>query len=54
MRARVHYPPLGLCTDNGAMISMAAAMRLQHGLTEGQSDGAFDVRPRWPLDEIDA
>ncbi len=29
---RVHYPELHLCTDNGAMIAMAAAMRLQAGL----------------------
>ena len=28
---RVHYPELHLCTDNGAMIAMAAAMRLQTG-----------------------
>ena len=26
---RVHYPELDLCTDNGAMIAMAAAMRLR-------------------------
>ena len=29
---RVHYPELHLCTDNGAMIALAAAMRLQSGL----------------------
>ena len=52
--ARVHYPPLALCTDNGAMIALAAALRLQHGLTDLCRDGAFDVRPRWPLDEIGA
>jgi hypothetical protein len=28
---RVHYPELHLCTDNGAMIALAAAMRLQAG-----------------------
>lgn len=50
--ARVFYPPLALCTDNGAMIALAAALRLQHGLADGQCDGAFDVKPRWPLDEI--
>ncbi len=50
--ARVHYPPLALCTDNGAMIALAAALRLQHGLAALQTDGAFDVRPRWPLAEI--
>jgi len=52
--ARVHYPPLQLCTDNGAMIALAAALRLQHGLGELRRDGAFDVRPRWPLDGIAA
>lgn len=50
--ARVHYPPLALCTDNGAMIALAAALRLQHGLATLQTDGAFDVRPRWSLAEI--
>ena len=53
-RAVVHYPPLALCTDNGAMIALAAALRLQHGLAVPQSDGAFDVRPRWPLADISA
>ena len=51
---RVHYPPLHLCTDNGAMIALAAALRLQHGKAALQHGGAFDVRPRWPLDQIDA
>ncbi len=50
--ARMHYPPLALCTDNGAMIALAAALRLQHGVAELQHDGAFDVRPRWPLAEL--
>ena len=50
--ARVHYPPLALCTDNGAMIALAAALRLQHGLAVLQTDGAFDVKPRWPLSEL--
>ncbi|ODV12617.1 MAG: tRNA (adenosine(37)-N6)-threonylcarbamoyltransferase complex transferase subunit TsaD [Rubrivivax sp. SCN 70-15] len=52
--ARVHYPPLHLCTDNGAMIALAAALRLQQGLADLRRDGAFDVRPRWPLDGIAA
>jgi len=46
---RVHYPELHLCTDNGAMIAMAAAMRLQSGLQPARFDYAFDVKPRWPL-----
>jgi len=50
--ATVHYPPLALCTDNGAMIALAAALRLERGLAATRSDGAFDVRPRWPLEEI--
>ncbi len=50
--ARVHYPELALCTDNGAMIALAAAMRLRSGLATASDDGAFDVRPRWPLQEI--
>lgn len=49
---RVHYPELALCTDNGAMIALAAAMRLQAGAAQPSRDYAFDVRPRWPLDEL--
>lgn len=46
---RVHYPEPALCTDNGAMIALAAALRLRAGCAEAQPAGAFDVRPRWPL-----
>ncbi|RZT93659.1 tRNA (adenosine(37)-N6)-threonylcarbamoyltransferase complex transferase subunit TsaD [Rivibacter subsaxonicus] len=49
---RVHYPELALCTDNGAMIALAAAMRVQAGLARPQAAGAFDVLPRWPLAEL--
>ncbi|XVJ70673.1 MAG: tRNA (adenosine(37)-N6)-threonylcarbamoyltransferase complex transferase subunit TsaD [Rhizobacter sp.] len=49
---RVHYPELSLCTDNGAMIALAAAMRLQRGLAQLQTDHAFRVLPRWPLAEV--
>ena len=48
-RIRVHYPELALCTDNGAMIALAAAMRLQRGNAAQSTDYAFDVLPRWPL-----
>ncbi len=51
---RVHYPELHLCTDNGAMIAMAAAMRLQAGLQQANTVYAFDVKPRWPLASLDA
>ena len=47
--ARVHYPELAHCTDNGAMIALCAAMRMQRGIAAPSTDYAFDVRPRWPL-----
>jgi N6-L-threonylcarbamoyladenine synthase len=50
---RVHYPELHLCTDNGAMIAMAAAMRLQAGVQSASEVYAFDVKPRWPLDMLE-
>ncbi|MBI5257365.1 MAG: tRNA (adenosine(37)-N6)-threonylcarbamoyltransferase complex transferase subunit TsaD [Burkholderiales bacterium] len=49
---RVHYPELQLCTDNGAMIALAAAMRLTAGVAVASKHYGFDVRPRWPLDEL--
>nr|MDP2191098.1 tRNA (adenosine(37)-N6)-threonylcarbamoyltransferase complex transferase subunit TsaD [Rhodoferax sp.] len=49
---RVHYPELHLCTDNGAMIAMAAALRLQSGQQTASTVYAFDVKPRWPLDAL--
>ena len=46
---RVHYPELALCTDNGAMIALAGALRLQPDPALAQRNYAFDVKPRWPL-----
>lgn len=51
-KIRVHYPELHLCTDNGAMIAMAAAMRIQAGREQARHEYAFDVKPRWPLDSL--
>jgi N6-L-threonylcarbamoyladenine synthase len=48
-RVRVFFPELALCTDNGAMIALAAAMRLQRGIAATSNGHAFDVLPRWPL-----
>ena len=48
-RVEVYYPELEFCTDNGAMIALAGALRLQSG-TPTKPAGAFAVRPRWPLD----
>jgi N6-L-threonylcarbamoyladenine synthase len=49
---RVHYPELHLCTDNGAMIALAAAMRLQTGQARLSTEPVFDVKPRWDLSAI--
>ena len=46
---RVHYPELSLCTDNGAMIALAAAMRVQRGIAATSTNYTFNVMPRWPL-----
>ncbi|MES2743211.1 MAG: tRNA (adenosine(37)-N6)-threonylcarbamoyltransferase complex transferase subunit TsaD [Pseudomonadota bacterium] len=51
-RFQVYYPELEFCTDNGAMIAFAGAMRLQINPQAATRDYAFNVRPRWPLDEI--
>ena len=49
---RVYYPELEFCTDNGAMIAFAGAMRLSINPQAARRDYAFNVRPRWPLDEL--
>jgi N6-L-threonylcarbamoyladenine synthase len=45
----VFYPPMDLCTDNGAMIAYAGAQRLVAGVS---SSRGFSVRPRWELEEL--
>ena len=44
----VYYPRMAFCTDNGAMIAVAGAMRL------ADAKGAGDIRAqaRWPLDDL--
>jgi N6-L-threonylcarbamoyladenine synthase len=49
--AEVYYPDLEFCTDNGAMIALAGALRLVHAKRD---DGAFTVRPRWELESVPA
>ncbi|KOF52093.1 MULTISPECIES: tRNA (adenosine(37)-N6)-threonylcarbamoyltransferase complex transferase subunit TsaD [unclassified Achromobacter] len=52
-KARAYFPPLSLCTDNGAMIAFAAAERVKAGLAVLDADAhAFTVKPRWDLAEI--
>jgi N6-L-threonylcarbamoyladenine synthase len=45
----VSYPRLEFCTDNGAMIAFAGAMRLNNS---PPGNHAFTVRPRWDLSEL--
>ncbi len=52
-RFEVFYPELALCTDNGAMIAFAGALRLQKNPAAARFDYGFNVKPRWPLDAID-
>ncbi|HEX7909394.1 MAG TPA: tRNA (adenosine(37)-N6)-threonylcarbamoyltransferase complex transferase subunit TsaD [Paraburkholderia sp.] len=48
----VHYPDLSLCTDNGAMIALAGALRLQRWPDQAGKDYAFTVKPRWDLTSL--
>ncbi|MCG3143243.1 MAG: tRNA N6-adenosine threonylcarbamoyltransferase [Gammaproteobacteria bacterium] len=47
--ARVVYPRPAFCTDNGAMIAFAGALRLAAGYREPL---AFRAYPRWPMAEL--
>lgn len=49
-RFEVFYPPLDLCTDNGAMIAFAGAQRLKFQ----QTAGSFKIQPRWDLASLPA
>jgi N6-L-threonylcarbamoyladenine synthase len=48
-KVRVHYPELHLCTDNGAMIALAAALRQREGVLASAPSASFQVTPRWSL-----
>ena len=47
---KVYYPDLQFCTDNGAMIAFAGALRLAQ--QQGAKDYRFDVKPRWDLQQL--
>jgi N6-L-threonylcarbamoyladenine synthase len=44
------YPPLNLCTDNGAMIAFAGYLRFK----QATYNYAFNVRPRWPITQLNS
>ena len=50
-KARVYYPRLEFCTDNGAMIAFAGCQRLLAGQHEKLE---FTARPRWDLESLQA
>ncbi|MEQ1556448.1 MAG: tRNA (adenosine(37)-N6)-threonylcarbamoyltransferase complex transferase subunit TsaD [Gallionella sp.] len=47
---RVFYPDLEFCTDNGAMIAFAGALRLAQ--QQGDKNYQFNVKARWNLAEL--
>ncbi|MDD4978063.1 MAG: tRNA (adenosine(37)-N6)-threonylcarbamoyltransferase complex transferase subunit TsaD [Gallionella sp.] len=49
---KVYYPDLEFCTDNGAMIAFAGALRLAK--QQGDKRYQFNVKARWNLAEITA
>ena len=51
LSAQVIYAPLELCTDNGAMIAYAGALRLQAGQS---SDLSITTKARWPMDQLES
>jgi N6-L-threonylcarbamoyladenine synthase len=46
---KTYFPRLQFCTDNGAMIALAGAIRLAHGQHQDQSVQVF---PRWGLETL--
>jgi N6-L-threonylcarbamoyladenine synthase len=49
--ARVYFPALEYCTDNGVMIAYAGALRVLAGQRD---EPAIDVLPRWSLESLPA
>ena len=49
-RSQVFYARPEYCTDNGAMIALAGALRLEAGHVEALE---VKVKPRWPLEDLE-
>lgn len=49
LNCALYYPRTEFCTDNGAMIAYAGALRISNGGADGLW---FEVRPRWLLQEL--
>lgn len=47
--SEVYFPAFEYCTDNGAMIAYAGAMRLK---SDQVDEDVFDVLPRWSLESL--
>ena len=47
---KAYFPKLEFCTDNGAMIALAGALRAN---LSSKNDYKFSVQPRWKLSEIE-
>ena len=47
--ASVFYPATEYCTDNGAMIAYAGALRMLAG---EHDEDVYDVLPRWSLEDL--
>jgi N6-L-threonylcarbamoyladenine synthase len=48
-QAKIYFPRLEFCTDNGAMIAYAGCQRLMAGQQQGLE---IFARPRWPMSEL--
>ncbi|MEK7695242.1 MAG: tRNA (adenosine(37)-N6)-threonylcarbamoyltransferase complex transferase subunit TsaD [Pseudomonadota bacterium] len=51
-KVEVFYPDLAFCTDNGAMIAFAGAMRLKAAPELARHGYDYGVTPRWDLADI--
>jgi len=51
LNAKVYYAKPEFCTDNGAMIALTGALRMQAGQID---QGPLSLRPRWPMEQLPA